>query len=91
MRVEVAVTTTAVPRASDPADFAHRGRKAGDMAYEFSNGEQSFEMKSGKKETLYTSILRVWKKEANEWRVAATFSRAHDTGAAPQQALLGEC
>jgi ketosteroid isomerase-like protein len=59
--------------------------KAGDMAYEFSNAELNFEMKSGKKETLRTSILRVWKKEGNEWRVAAWFSRAHDTGPTPQK------
>ena len=51
--------------------------KSGDMAYEFSNSQLSFELKDGKKESLLTSTLRVWKKEAGQWKMAAQFSRPH--------------
>jgi len=51
--------------------------KSGDMAYEFSNNVLSFDLKDGKKESFPTSILRVWKKEAGQWKIAAHFSRPH--------------
>jgi hypothetical protein len=50
---------------------------SGDLAYEFSNSELSFELKDGKKERFPTSVLRVWKKEAGEWKIAAMFARPH--------------
>jgi hypothetical protein len=51
--------------------------ESGDMAYEFSNTELSFDLKSGKKESFPASFLRVWKKEAGQWKIAAQFSRPH--------------
>jgi ketosteroid isomerase-like protein len=51
--------------------------KSGDLAYEFSDSELSFDLKDGKRESLPTSALRVWKKEGGEWKVAAQFSRPH--------------
>ena len=51
--------------------------QSGDMAYEFSNNMLSFELKDGKKEFFPTSILRVWKKEVGQWKIAAHFSRPH--------------
>jgi hypothetical protein len=50
--------------------------KAGDMAYEFSNAELSYES-GGKTFRGPTSILRVWKKEGGQWKVAAHFARPH--------------
>jgi len=51
--------------------------KSGDLAYEFSNSELSFDLKNGTREILPTSILRVWRKEGGEWKIAAWFSRPH--------------
>jgi ketosteroid isomerase-like protein len=51
--------------------------KSGDLAYEFSDSELSFDLKDGKRESFPTSALRVWKKEGGEWKVAAQFSRPH--------------
>ena len=51
--------------------------KSGDLTYEFSNSEVSFDLKSSKRESLQNSTLRVWKKEAGEWKIAAQFSRPH--------------
>jgi ketosteroid isomerase-like protein len=51
--------------------------KSGDMAYEFSTSELSFELKDSQKERLPTSVLRVWKKEASQWKIAAMFARPH--------------
>jgi ketosteroid isomerase-like protein len=51
--------------------------KSGDLAYEFSNGELSFEMKDGRKRSTATSLLRVWRKEAGQWKIAAHFVRPH--------------
>ena len=50
--------------------------KAGDMAYEFSNGELSFES-AGKTVRTPTSSLRVWQKEDGQWKIAAQFIRPH--------------
>jgi hypothetical protein len=51
--------------------------KSGDLAYEFSDSELSFDLKDGKRESFPTSALRVWKKEDGQWKVAAQFSRPH--------------
>jgi len=51
--------------------------KSGDLAYEFSNNVLTFEMKSGEKRTVPNSVLRVWRKEAGQWRVAAHLSNRH--------------
>ena len=45
------------------------------MAYEFSNSELSYKLKDGRQESVPVSILRVWRKEGTEWKVAAWFSR----------------
>ena len=49
--------------------------KSGDLAYEFSNSEVSFNLKNGKKESFPNSLLRVWRKEAGQWKIAAQFAR----------------
>ena len=50
---------------------------ARDLAYEFSNSTLSFDLKSGTKEEIPTSTLRVWKKEGGQWKIAAMFVRPH--------------
>jgi ketosteroid isomerase-like protein len=51
--------------------------KSGELAYEVSNHILSFEMKDGRKVSLPASVMRVWRKEAGEWKVAAQFSHNH--------------
>jgi hypothetical protein len=51
--------------------------KSRDLAYEFSDSVLSYEMKDGRKVSTPISILRVWRKEAGQWKVAAHFARAH--------------
>jgi hypothetical protein len=51
--------------------------KSGDLAYEYSDGRLSFELKSGEKVTLPQSRLRVWKKQNGQWKLAAGFSFPH--------------
>jgi hypothetical protein len=51
--------------------------RSGDLAYEFSNSTLSFDLKSGSKESFPTSLLRVWKKEDGQWKIAAMFARPH--------------
>jgi hypothetical protein len=51
--------------------------KSGDLAYEYSNSTLSFDLKNGGKESFPTSILRVWKKEGGQWKMAAMFARPH--------------
>lgn len=81
----------ATPNLADPAEMASRAStttkttpvrievaKSGDLAYEFSNSELMIVTKDGKKNSYPTSLLRVWKKEAGEWKVAAHFVRPHD-------------
>jgi ketosteroid isomerase-like protein len=50
---------------------------AGDMAYEFSNVENSFETTDGKTHSFPNSILRVWRKVDGEWKIAAHLARRH--------------
>jgi ketosteroid isomerase-like protein len=57
--------------------------KAGDLAYEFSDSTLSYELKDGKKISFPRSTLRVWRKEAGQWRVAAHFSQPHYQEPAP--------
>ena len=49
--------------------------KSGDLAYEFSNGELSFETKDGKKVVIPQAILRTWEKDGGQWKIAAQFTR----------------
>jgi ketosteroid isomerase-like protein len=51
--------------------------KSGDLAYEFSTAENTFDLKSGKQVAFTNSVLRVWRKEDGEWKVAAMFARPH--------------
>jgi ketosteroid isomerase-like protein len=51
--------------------------KSGDLAYEFSNSDLSYQLKSGQKVNTKTSTLRVWRKENDVWKVAAHFARPH--------------
>lgn len=58
--------------------------KSGDLAYEFSNSELSFDLKNGEREAaIPSSVLRVWKKDGGQWRIAAMFARPHYQEAAP--------
>ena len=58
--------------------------KSGDLAYEFSNSELSFDLKNGERESaIPSSVLRVWKKDAGQWKIAAMFARPHYQEAAP--------
>ena len=51
---------------------------SGDLAYEYSSGQLSFDLKSGQHVSFPNATLRVWKKINGEWRVAAQFSRPLD-------------
>jgi hypothetical protein len=58
--------------------------KSGDLAYEFSNSELQFDLENGDREmALPASVLRVWKKDGGQWKLAAMFARPHDQRAAP--------
>ena len=59
--------------------------QSGDLAYEFSNSDLSFDLKNGGRDVVTSSVLRVWKKEEGQWKIAALFARPHDVeaGAAP--------
>ena len=53
---------------------------AGDMAWEYSTSTVEYDLDdSPKHEKFDTGLLRVWKKEAGQWTVAATFIRPLDT------------
>ena len=58
--------------------------KSGDLAYEFSNSELVFDLQNGERETaIPSSVLRVWKKDGGQWKIAAMFARPHYQEAAP--------
>ena len=51
---------------------------SGDLAFEFSNSELSFDLKNGEREAaIPASVLRVWKKDGGQWKIAAMFARPH--------------
>jgi hypothetical protein len=52
--------------------------KSGDLAYEFSDSELSYQLKNAGKVSFPRSVLRVWKKDGGQWKVAAYFARAHE-------------
>ena len=57
---------------------------SGDLAYEFSNSELSFDLKNAEREVaIPASVLRVWKKDGGQWKIAAMFARPHYQEAAP--------
>jgi hypothetical protein len=57
---------------------------SGDLAYEFSNSELLFDLNNGEREAaLPSSVLRVWKKQEGQWKIAAMFARPHYQAAAP--------
>jgi hypothetical protein len=47
------------------------------MAWEYSTGDFSYELKDGTKGSVPSSYLRVWRKVAGSWKVVAHFSRSH--------------
>ena len=52
---------------------------SGDLAYEFSNSELVFDLQNGEREAaIPASVLRVWKKDGGQWKIAAMFARPHD-------------
>ena len=60
--------------------------KAGDMAYEYSNGQLNFKLKEGNRDVSFpSSLLRVWRKEGADWKVAAWFARPHETDSSAKQ------
>ena len=52
--------------------------KSGDLAYEFSDSELSYQLKNAGKVSFPRSVLRIWKKDGGQWKVAAYFARAHE-------------
>ena len=58
--------------------------RSGDLAYEFSNSELSFGLQNGEREAIPSSVLRVWKKDAGQWKIAAMFARPHYQEPAPR-------
>ena len=51
---------------------------SGDLAYEFSDSEVRFDLKNGEREAATpASVLRVWKKDGGQWKIAAMFARPH--------------
>jgi len=50
---------------------------SGDMAWEFSNAVISYQLKDGSKVQFDASQLRVWRKVAGQWMIAAHFSQSH--------------
>jgi hypothetical protein len=57
--------------------------KSGDLAYEFSDSELIFDLQNGGREAIPSSVLRVWKKDGGQWKIAAMFARPHYQEAAP--------
>jgi hypothetical protein len=52
--------------------------KSGDLAYEFSNSALSFDLENGEREAaIPSSVLRVWKKDGGQWKIAVMFARPH--------------
>ena len=47
--------------------------KSGDLAYEYSDTELSFDLKNGRHVVLPSATLRAWRKEAGQWKIAALF------------------
>jgi len=59
--------------------------KSGDLAYEYSNGELSVDTKDSRHLVMPQGILRVWRKEAGQWKIAAMFTRViEDAGTPPR-------
>ena len=51
---------------------------SGDLASEFSNSAVMFDLTNGQTEAAVpASVLRVWKKEDGQWKIAAMFARPH--------------
>jgi hypothetical protein len=58
--------------------------KSGDLAYEFSNSTLIFDLQNGEQEeALPASVLRVWKKDGEQWKLGAMFAFPHYQEAAP--------
>jgi hypothetical protein len=51
--------------------------ESGDMAYEYSDGTVSFDLKTGEHVVTPNSTLRVWQKVDGHWTAAATFTITH--------------
>jgi ketosteroid isomerase-like protein len=50
---------------------------SGDLAYEYSDGMLTFDLKDGTHVTSPNSTLRVWQKQDGQWKMAATFTITH--------------
>ena len=51
--------------------------KSADLAYEFSNSELIFDLQNGAREVIPSSVLRIWRKDGGQWKIAAMFARPH--------------
>jgi ketosteroid isomerase-like protein len=49
-----------------------------DLAYEYGKVVTEFDLKSGEHVKLEAGLLRVWQKQAGEWKEAAVFTRPYD-------------
>lgn len=49
--------------------------KAGDMAYEFGYGDLAWDTPQKKHVSFENTYLRIWRKVANQWKVAVFFAR----------------
>jgi len=48
--------------------------EASDMAYEYSDSNLTVDLKAGGQVSIQTFVLRVWQKDAGQWKVAAVFN-----------------
>jgi len=51
--------------------------ESGDLAYEYSDGTLDFDLKDGTHISSPNSTLRVWQKQAGQWKIAAMFTLTH--------------
>jgi ketosteroid isomerase-like protein len=49
-----------------------------DLAYEYGKVVTEFDLKSGEHVKLEAGLLRVWQKQAGEWKGTAVFTRPYD-------------
>ena len=67
--------------------------QSGDMVYEHSDTQLTFQIKDAKGQrpnTFMTSTLRVWKKVNGQWLIAAHYNFGHDAAARTRQNVLEE-
>jgi hypothetical protein len=48
------------------------------MAYEYSTGRTSFDRQDKQHIEFDSALLRVWRKDAGQWKIAASFQHPYD-------------